>query len=249
MVQEGIDFHPRGRQAKIGPSGAGGCDRRIVWDLAYGAASNAPGGWAAAKGTVLHAWLDETVFGGGVGESRKMPDGSPRFLSDLALDPVSESVAGGTLDLYDRLHQTVIDFKLPGDGTMDKVRAGNVSDAYYAQINIYGLGLQQMGHPVSRVALLFMPMCGDSLEKKSILVTWPYDADAAWKTVKNVERYQNMLDAGAPVRKVLELAPTKSSFCSSCPVYIGSGDRRAMCPGASVTGRVVETNGRNPFAR
>lgn len=245
LIQEGIDKHPRSAQSLMGPSEAGDvCERKIAWKLAYGGASNRPGGYAAAKGTIVHAWLDQEVFG--VSPLTK-PDGSPRFMSDLKLKPMSPLIAGGTLDLYDSLHATVVDFKIPGDATMEKARSGNMSPTYLAQIQIYGTELKLMGYPVSKVGLLFLPMCGDSLHNKAVYRYWNLDESIAWGAIKRIERIQNMLQV-APPQKVLEVLPTASSFCQSCSAFSGSGDRRAMCPGATPGNRSVNSS-KDPFAR
>lgn len=243
VIQAKIDEHPRSSQVEIGPSEIGGCMRKVAWKLAYGGASDREGGWAAHKGTLVHAWLDETFSGA----DRFMPDGSPRFFSDLKLPKSNEHVNGGTLDLYDLLHQIVIDFKAPGDWTMKAVRSGAVSEGYYVQIMVYAYGLERQGLPVQRVALLFLPMAGDDLHgvaRGAILLTWPYDRQVALDAFAGVERIKNML-AVAPVSKVLAVMETKADFCSSCPAFTGNGDRRAMCPG--VIAKPVKQESTDPF--
>lgn len=135
----------------------------------------------------------------------------------------------------------------PGDGTMDKARASNLSRGYFVQAQIYARGLREAGYPVQAVGLMFLAQCGDDLHRKAVARFWKYDENVSEIAFAHVERYQNMIDAGVPIRKILEIAPTLSDFCSSCPVYIGSGDRRAMCPGATPTSRVVDRS-TNPFA-
>jgi hypothetical protein len=39
IVQNRIDDHPRSAQQLLGPSGIGGCERKVAWSLAYGSAS------------------------------------------------------------------------------------------------------------------------------------------------------------------------------------------------------------------
>lgn len=244
IIQHEIDKHPRSSQVEIGPSEIGGCQRKVAWKLAYGGDSDREGGWAAHKGSLVHLFLDETF----TDTDRLMPDGSQRFFSDLKLPKSNEHVNGGTLDLYDRLYETVVDFKAPGDWTMKAVRAGTVSEGYYVQIMVYGYGLEQQGYPVSRVALLFLPMAGDDLHgqaRGAILLTWPYDRQVALDAFASVERIKNML-AVAPVSKVLEVMTIKADFCSSCPVFIGNGDRRAMCSG--VVAKPMKQDSTNPFA-
>lgn len=247
IIQRKIDEHPRSAQVKLGPSEIGGCEVKIAWKLSYGGDSEREGGWAAHKGTLLHKWLDEDVFG--LGPSL-MPDGSQRWFSDLKLAPVVEWVNGGTLDLYDALFQTVVDWKAPGDWTMKNVRNGKLSEGYFVQAMIYGYGLEEAGHKVSRVALMFLPMCGDELHgaaRGAVFRYWDYDRQVAIDALNNVDRIQKMIDV-AGVSKVMEVLPKKSDFCSSCPAFIGNNDRRATCPGAEVSRPVKKTDASNPFA-
>ncbi len=249
IIQNKIDEHPRSAQAQIGPSEVGGCPTKTAWKLSYGGDSDRAGGWAAAKGTVLHAWLDEHVFS--VGPSC-MPDGSQRWHSNLALAPVADWINGGTLDLYDELQQCVIDFKLPGDYTMAAVRNGKFSQSYFVQANLYGFGLEASGYPVSKVALLFLPMGGDDLHgaaKGAVFRYWDYDRDVAFAAIENVARIKNMIDVVGPAR-AMEVLPKRSDFCAGCPAFLGNNDRRATCPG--VVERAVakrpDISG-NPFAK
>lgn len=231
IMQAKIDEHPRSHQVQIGPSEIGGCETKVAWKLAYGGDGDRIGGWAAFRGTLIHAWLDETFKGA----KRFMPDGSQRFFSDMHLDPIIADVNGGTLDLYDLLYETVIDWKCPGDWTVKAVRGGQWSEGYYIQAQVYGYGLRRMGYPVRRVALAVIPACGDdlhSMAKGTILATWPYDEQLAKDALANVQRIQAMIDLAGPA-KVLEVLPKRSDFCSSCPAFVGSSDRRATCPGVT----------------
>ncbi|NBR79837.1 MAG: hypothetical protein EBT71_07365, partial [Alphaproteobacteria bacterium] len=66
-------------------------------------------------------------------------------------------VIPGTVDLYSKKHAAVIDYKVVGESTLQKVRAGRVSSQYTVQVQLYGLGLQQQGHKVTTVAIMFLP--------------------------------------------------------------------------------------------
>lgn len=244
IMQAKINDHPRSSQVEIGPSEVGGCRRKVAWKMAYGGDSDRDGGWASHKGVLVHQWLDDTFKG----TARFMPDGALRFHSDLKLPKSHRDVNGGTLDLYDQLTQTVIDWKAPGEWTIKAVRNGQISWTYYAQTQIYGYGLERLGYPVSRVAIMYLPMCGDDLHsvaRGAILCTWPYEPEVAIGEFAEIERIRRMLDV-APVRKVLEVMEIKSDFCSNCPAFVGSGDRRAFCQG--VTGKAIKQDVTNPFA-
>lgn len=243
-IQTALNAHPRSAQSQIGPSEIGGCPTKVAWKLAYGGDSDRDGGWAAGRGTVLHAWLDQAVFGPG---PSLMPDGTQRWFSDLKLDPVSPHVNGGTLDLYDKLHQCVLDFKFPGDWSMGEVRTGKGNPGYYTQINTYGLGLERMGYAVSKVALLMIPSGNDDLHgtaRGAILKVWPYDRQVALDALETIAATKRLLDQYGP-QAAMEMLPKRSDFCSGCSAFVANADRRAVCPG--VTGRAVK-NKNDPFA-
>lgn len=233
IVQNRIDDHPRSAQQLLGPSGIGGCERKVAWSLAYGSASDGPGGWAAAKGTQLHAWYDD-IFST---VDRTMPDGSQRFFTEIALESSNPDIlAGGTCDLYDKLYERVVDWKFPGDWTIKGVRSGQLSESYYVQCMVYAYHATLMGMKVSSVAIGYMPMAGDDLHsdgKGAILPVWDYDESVAIDRIANLRRIKNLLDC-APPQQVFDIMDRKSDFCSNCPASIMSGDRRANCPGVSL---------------
>lgn len=246
-IQRKIDEHPRSAQKQIGPSEVGSCETKVAWKLAYGGDSDREGGWAAAKGSIIHKWLDEEVFAHG---PSLMPDGTQRWFSDMKLDPVVDWVNGGTLDLYDRLHETVLDWKVVGDWSMKNVRTNKLSPSYYVQANIYGYGLEKMGYPVRRVALMFLPAGTDELHgagRGAVLKTWPYERQVAIDGLNNIKRIQNIIDV-AGIAKAIEVLPKRSDFCSGCPAFLGNNDRRATCPGAEVSRPVKKVDPSNPFA-
>lgn len=245
VIQAAANANQRNFQYMIGPSGIGACERKMAFQIAYGAQSDGDNGWASHKGTVLHGWLEETFSA----SDRLMPDGSQRFLTEIKLDSSAPDViSGGTCDLYDRLYQRVVDWKCPGDFTMQKVRSGDWSESYYLQAQVYGYHLSLMGHPVSTVALAMLPMGGDDLwseRRGAIFAYWDFDAQVASDAIERPRRIRTMLDLSPSPSKVIDAMNTRSDFCSSCPAYIGSSDRRGTCPGAEVS--IPARNG-NPFS-
>lgn len=243
IIQNKIDEHPRSAQSLLGPSGIGGCERKVAWSLAYGAASEGPGGWAAHKGTVLHGWLEGTFSE----SDRTMPDGTQRFYPEIALESSAPDIlAGGTCDLYDALHQRTVDWKAPGSYSTKIVRNGEMSSTYYVQAQVYGYHLKLMGRAVSTVSIMYLPMDGDDLHSKSkgaMLFVWDYDESVAIAAIENLRRIKNLL-AVAPIQNVLDIMAIKSDFCSNCPASIMSGDRRSNCPGVTVS--IPKPKG-NPF--
>lgn len=247
IIQSKIDEHPRSRQTQIGPSEIGGCASKVAFKVTYGGdgeGDDKPGGWAAARGTVMHAWLDEIYKD----TDRLMPDGSPRFLSDLKLAPVSEHVNGGTLDLYDALYQRVIDWKCPGSWSAKQVRGGKVSMGYFLQTQVYGYGLESAGYPVSDVGIMWLPMDTAALHQTAngaILKLWDYDRQLAVDALERVAAIKRLV-AQFGFAAAFDMLDKTSDFCSDCPAHVSSGDRRATCQG--VSGKSMDPKSSNPFA-
>jgi hypothetical protein len=133
---------------------------------------------------------------------------------------------------------------------MKNVRNAQLSETYYIQTQVYGLGLEEAGYKVSRVALMFLPMCGDELHgaaRGAVFRYWDYDRSVALAAIDNVKRIKHMIDV-AGVTKVMEVLPKKADFCSSCPAFIGNNDRRAVCPGAEVSKPIKKIDPSNPFS-
>lgn len=246
VVQDDINKHERSAQMEIGPSGAGGCETKIAFGLAYGAASDGDGGWASAKGTRMHLWFEETFSK----SERLMPDGTQRFLTEMKLESSAPGlISGGTVDLYDRLYQRVIDHKAPGDFTMEKVRSGHYSEGYYIQSMIYGYHLSLMGFPVMTTSLMFWPMSGDQLwgdRKGAVFAYWDYDEQVAIDAINNVRRIKTIIDL-VPFSQAVKSGAleTRADFCQSCAAHVSSTDRRGICPGVVPT---APTSGRNLFS-
>jgi hypothetical protein len=156
--------------------------------------------------------------------------------------------AGGTLDLFDTWKNIVIDFKLPGDPSMEKARRGKPPVAYYVQPNTYGLGAVKMGLKVDRVALLYLPMAGDDLHgaaKGAVLLTWPFDPQVAIDHLRQVKQIQDSLSTSS-LHEVMESLPTQDDFCHGRQCWTGNKHPQAICHGHRKTGAKLR-NPDNPF--
>lgn len=226
----------RNAQVKPGPSSVGGCQRKLAFAILYPELKvSTPSGWASTRGTVLHAWYDALV---------KSDPECATWKSNLKLPSVVEAVTGGSLDLF--VGTTVVDEKYPGDWSMKKVTAGEVSFTYYGQIQTYGLGAEMLGLTVERVGLLFVPVAGDDLDR-TIYLEWDYDRPTAIKLLSEAERIRREGQAGDR-RAILDAATTKDDWCSSCDALLAG-----MCPGETKSRgawrpRTTPTKGGDPFA-
>ena len=139
---------PRALQTVVGCSSLGtSCQRQLAFRIsATPTVRSKNPSWLATIGTSVHAYL-ETIFAN-----------NPRYMTETTINVTHDNVTiPGTIDLYDKHTQTVVDFKVVGETTLAKAKRGNVSDQYLTQVNLYGLGLTQSGEPVKKVAIMFLP--------------------------------------------------------------------------------------------
>lgn len=145
---------PRSIQRNIGPSEIGSpCDRRIGYRLAEVPAVNTiHDPWAAIVGTAVHAWLEKALKA----YIRQAP--AQEWLTEQKLQ-VDQFVFGHS-DLYHIPTATVIDYKTAGPDAMKHYVKDGPGQDYVIQVNLYGMGYENLGWPVRNVMLLFLPRAG-----------------------------------------------------------------------------------------
>lgn len=225
FVEDAIHNAPRSLQKALGPSEVGiECARRIGYRLADVTPVNTGDGWLATIGTATHAWL-ERVF-----SRANQRLGHPRFLMEQRVTVgtlAGEPVVGST-DLYDRVTCTVVDFKILGKSTLDRLRKKGPSDQYRTQGHLYGRGWATAGHPVDRVAIWGLPR--NSPLRDAHLWAEPYDERVATGALTRVEGIASLTSAMGT--GALALLPTADSYCSYCPFFrSGATDLGTGCPG------------------
>lgn len=221
--------HPRSQQRMIGPSGLGTpCGRKLAYGIAQHPKVNdqAPS-WRATVGVAAHAWL-EGAFG-----SVTLPDGAPRYLVEqrVTVGQIGGADVTGTVDLYDRAAQAVIDHKVVGPSSLKAKKANGVGETYRAQRHLYGLGIAAAGHPVQQVGNLILPAAGDLHEAH--LDIEDFDPDYARDVLARADRLAGAL-AVLPLELVLDAQPAVDDFCRSCDwLRRGSTNLRDGCPGVA----------------
>lgn len=225
FVEDAIHNHPRSLQKALGPSEIGTeCARRIGYRLAQVEAVNQGDGWLATIGTATHAWLADTF----TRANERL--GHPRFLMEerVTVGELDGEPVVGSTDLYDRVTATVIDFKVMGKTSLDKLRRSGPSGQYRAQGHLYGRGWATAGHPVDRIAIWGLPR--NSPLRDAHLWAEDYDESIATAALDRVEGIASLTSAMGP--GALPLLPTADSFCSYCPFFrSGSTDLATGCPG------------------
>lgn len=227
-IEEGIRTHPRSAQTLIGPSEIGTpCDHKLGFKLGATPPYNPPrAAWRPTVGTAVHTWLATAM------ERFNTSLGVTRFWVEQTVDvgEIDGTVIGGTVDLYDRVTATVIDFKVVGPSSLRSYKASGMPVGYRTQIHLYGRGLTRRAMPVDTVALLILPSNGELSDL--VWLAEPYDeriAVAALARASRIAVAQRL--AGADV--VNANLSTTDDHCTYCEWYRpGATDLTVACPGA-----------------
>jgi len=222
VIRSKSDNAPRSRQSAIGPSEVGQeCVRRTAYRLLNWEKTNTTTDpWAAINGTAIHAYLAEAF---------QSDQGNWLIESRVQIRPG----LAGSVDLFDVDNGIVIDHKCVGATSMKSAKTSGPSDQQIAQINLYGMGLEDAGHQVRKVALAFYPFGG----LLSGMYVWlaDYDrsiAEAALARLDSTVTLLSMLDVEANPDRWELIPATPSRLCSWCPYYLPeSADLAKGCDG------------------
>lgn len=219
---------PRSQQKRIGLSEVGEvCVRKTSYKLLDWARTNpATDPWASISGTAIHAWLAEAFDDIYYDNSE-----DKAYLVEHSV-AVTDSLHG-TCDLFDLRNKMVIDHKCVGQTGMKSRKKDGMTHQQRIQINLYGLGMENQGYEVEKVALAFYPL-GGRLDGLHTIVE-PYNRQLALDAIQRLEDTQVLLWQLDPESnpKNWDLIPTTPSrACSYCPWYLPfSKDGSKGCPG------------------
>lgn len=230
----------RSQQSHLGPSEVGTpCDRRLALHM-LGMRPVNPGGdnWASFKGTCIHAGLADLFTWADAG--------SGRYSVEMRVDLPSSVVPRGTLDRIDRVLCLVLDDKVMGGWSLDKLKRTGATPTQWVQLHLYAYAARRRGERVDKVALVAWPMEESSLDG---LVTWvrDYDPTVAPAVLERADRIRSDVrraedewqvshdgDQGRDVRVddgTLRLLEIASEFkvaddCRYCPYYAPDDSER-----------------------
>jgi hypothetical protein len=228
LIKDASDNAARSLQKSIGPSEAGiPCDRRLGYKLLDWPTINGGGDpLASIIGTGFHTWAAEAF---------SRPELGGRFLVEQRVNIAPGIIPGGSCDLYDTLHERVLDWKVVGKTSYDKYRSEGPRAQYVTQAHLYGLGYQlTYGRTPREVAIIVIPR--QSARLSDIWVwTAPYDPLVAARAIQRVATVQNLLCAIDPQAQPANWAlipATTGHECTYCPWYRpGSKNLGEGCPG------------------
>lgn len=226
---------PRSKQVAIGPSEVGEpCERQLSYKMLDWAVSNTSHDpIAAIIGTGFHLWMAERFEA----KQAEIAPGVTRYRIEervtvrAALNP--DASLTGSSDLFDRLLATNLDWKLVGVSSLDKYRRGGPGDKYRIQAHLYGLGQENAGETVDRVAVVFVAR---HHELKVHVWSEPYDRSVAEAALARLDGIRERLVALGPEQNPenwTAIPVPEKPNCRFCD-YLrpGSTDLSQGCPGA-----------------
>jgi hypothetical protein len=213
LITEAISSAPRTVQVALGPSEIGDpCARRIGHKLLGTPPRTLPPNWKATIGTFTHAGLAEILDSNNLACAPDM-GGQERWIVETRVD-VGEGVSG-TVDAYDRVTATQIDWKTCGRTMLRKYKTFGPGAAYQLQAHLYGLGLTRAGHPVDTVMIIFLPRQGELSEA----YVWhePFDRDLAEAALQRFVGIRTLVELLG--NSALDALPMAPEWCTHCPFY------------------------------
>ncbi|MFJ8791431.1 hypothetical protein [Streptomyces sp. NPDC102462] len=228
---------PRSLQKRLGPSEVGDpCERRLTyklldWPRAAGESDPA----ASIIGTGFHTWMEEAFER----KQTTLPDGRPRYKVEERVtvydSPIEAAIVAGSTDLFDRLTGTVWDWKLVGHTSQDEYRRKGPGPQYRTQAHLYGLGQENAGETVKRVAICFV---GRYHELRVHVWTEPYDRQVALDGLARLDRIRARLTNTAAAASDYgpgwwtQIPTSEQAKCRFCEWFKpGSTDLTVGCPG------------------
>lgn len=226
---------PRSVQLFLGPSELGAeCDRQVIGKMIAAPRTNhVSDPWPSIVGTAVHAWLAEKF------RLENELNGTLRWLTETRVAPHPQHP--GTADLFDLLEAALVDWKILGPTSIDKVRSPDgPSRRYKVQLLLYALGFRNYGARVDRIALVALPRTAATLDA---IYVWehpcdPAADDALIAEVLRVTGIRRMIAAeilkgGMRIEEV-PITPD-SDECFFCPFYRPQAIRDGVgCPGTTV---------------
>ena len=228
LIGIAIKSHPRGLQVEVGPSEIGTpCNRKLGHKLNNTEALRHNVSWRPIIGVAVHQWLAERFTEANEGLT------FARYLVETRLDcgEINKVPLIGSSDLFDRVTQTVVDWKVVGKTTLDEARRHGPSEQYRTQAHLYGRGFTRRGLDVSRVAIMYLP----NSDELTASVYWsePYSETIAVAALDRATAIAYAMQV-AGAAEVLPHLPTADDYCSRCPWFFpGATDLRRSCPGDS----------------
>jgi len=221
LVHIGAHTSPRSQQKTVGASEVGHpCPRRLAYQLVHTTPVNLGDPLRALVGTGTHLALAELMH--------RMDAGTGRWLVET---PVAYRGVPGTVDLYDRMTGTVIDWKTTLRTKVARLRVDGPPAQYVTQLQIYAAALEAVGETPRWTALAYLPIDSGLNDLWVWRTGYHRDiADAAVDRLQHLARAELETTAGHIDPATVEAVP--NYLCAWCPYHQpGAVDLSIACPG------------------
>lgn len=228
LIEADIMNAPRGLQKTIGPSELGtDCLHCLAAKLA-GWPRRRAASWLPFIGTCVHEHF-ERMFDKLSAEA-DADGGSRPYETEMRVTVGGlHGLSGGyevtgSIDLYDRLSGSTVDWKVVGATTLRGVRAHGPSQSYLVQASLYGIGLRNMGERVERNCIFFLPRNAASLGD-ALPVELGFDDRPGLWALARAQMLATLMDLieredGADVRDAwVRLLPASATHCFDCGTW------------------------------
>lgn len=186
--------------------------------------------WKGKPGERCHEWCDEAV------RVEKRPLGKPRHKDRWIVEhrtpigTIDSITVPGTLDVYDRLTHTLVDWKVPGPTAIKKYRHDkSPGPEYETQVQLYGRGLSRVaGEDVRWVGIMFLPANGEL--KDHFYWETEFDPEVGKEALRRAREVSRLVAEEG--RAIIGKLKTFNDHCSHCPFFSpGTHDLEHECPG------------------
>lgn len=217
IIDHAITHDPRTLQVELGPSEIGlGCDRCLAHMLAGHAETELTIPWLPTIGNAVHDWLETTILQwlGATGSDRYLPEVAVNVGQLRGVDITGHS------DLFDLHTGTTLDWKIVGQTTLKKVKAGPTV-TYRNQVHMYGKGMKRAGFDVRHVAVWFLPRNAMTIDGGRF---WsePFDESIADAALARANAIAGGVDA-LGIDAVLAQMPPHTGLEFTCTKWRGDG--------------------------
>lgn len=221
LIEHMITNQPRSLQRTIGPSEIGNpCDHCLAARLAGWNKHEVETPWVTVIGTSVHAWMEEHFQ---QAEAQARTEGRSDWLTEarVMVGLIGGKEIWGSTDLIDVQGRMTVDWKIVGDSSLAKYKAGP-SQVYRTQAHLYAKGWNDAGTPIDEVSIYFLPR-----NKQMRYGFWwhePYQPQIAAAALERANRLQISLDAieqaaGIDVRDKWITNLPRDSGCWDCKRY------------------------------
>lgn len=188
LVEESMASDERTLQKRIGPSSLGNdCWHCLACEIAEIPKEEDPQQiWNQWIGKAAHDRMEQLLKAADPMQKLYIPE------RRVLVGHVGDMEIWGSADCFDIPKKVVIDWKFPGEKTLNWVKKGNLNPKYKVQPHMYGLGYERLGYEVEMTLVLFMPRDARTV-REAFPVYQKYDRTIADRALEHANNLWNLM--------------------------------------------------------